>query len=719
MRNKHSATKPARAIAILYSVMICILVFNVAFLCIMGRTLVSSDDIRKFSHDRNDGQKTNIDRATRGTIYTSDGTIAAQDIIKYKIRAIIGKTYVDSNKNPLYVVNKERTAEILCEYLEDLDYETVLARLNKNGYQVEFGSGGRNISAVKKTEIETALAAENLKGIEFIKTIARNYPLGDFASYAIGYAALNEEEDANKMIGMMGIEQSYNDYLSGVNGEKTYLVDSAGNELPNGVISETTAYPGCDVYLTINESLQKELDSLFTKLIEKSKSTKGSCAIMDTQTGELLALSNYPSFDPNNRSSIVSYNDVFFYEAYEPGSVIKPFVYGNALTDKVLRLTDTFDSGEYEVKINGKYVATIHDHNEGKGWGTITYAEGLYNSSNVAICNILADKVNINSLIDTYESLGLFQTTSVDGLLSSAGICGFNRKNATKSLEYYTTGFGQGSTLTAFQLLRGYSAFANDGRMVEPYLVKKVVDPTTSKVVYQGETKKSKKIFSSAAVTQLKNLLYGVTNRQGYTGYRYHRDDFEIIGKTGTGQVAVDGKYSDTINSHTFAGLAPYSDPRIAIVVWYENATGVHETCFDLVKQILKDAYTSLYGNSKRVQSETYELSSYINQSVTYAKRILSSHGMDIITLGDGKSVIKQYPGAQTTVYSGTKVMLLTDGTKIKMPDMTDWSRKDAEAFAELAGINIEVEGVGTIYKQSIEKKAILHKGDTIKVYAK
>lgn len=92
---------------------------------------------------------------------------------------------------------------------------------------------------------------------------------------------------------------------------------------------------------------------------------------------------------------------------------------------------------------------------------------------------------------------------------------------------------------------------------------------------------------------------------------------------------------------------------------------------------------------------------------------------MDIITLGDGKSVIKQYPGAQTTVYSGTKVMLLTDGTKIKMPDMTDWSRKDAEAFAELAGINIEVEGVGTIYKQSIEKKAILHKGDTIKVYAK
>lgn len=124
---------------------------------------------------------------------------------------------------------------------------------------------------------------------------------------------------------------------------------------------------------------------------------------------------------------------------------------------------------------------------------------------NTAICHILAEHTNMSSLIEDYKNLGLFQTSKVDGLSSGSGVRGFDGK--TKSLEYFTTGFGQGSSITTLQLLRGYSAFANDGRTVEPYLVEKVVNPTNGKTLYSAKTSYSKKIYSTEAVAQIRTLF--------------------------------------------------------------------------------------------------------------------------------------------------------------------------------------------------------------------
>ena len=160
------------------------------------------------------------------------------------------------------------------------------------------------------------------------------------------------------------------------------------------------------------------------KLAEETECDKAAAAVMEAQTGRILAVSNYPSFDPNKKD-LENYTDLFFTEAVEPGSVFKSFVYANAITDGTLNVKSTYQSGVYEYKVNGKLVKGIRDHNEGKGWGTISYEEGFYHSSNTAICYILDKYTNKQSLIEDYEKLQFFQSSTIDGLSSSAGVAGF------------------------------------------------------------------------------------------------------------------------------------------------------------------------------------------------------------------------------------------------------------------------------------------------------
>ena len=695
----------------IFAFLVFILSFNVVYLVTTGKTLLSQQNIRDYSKVSASSKVTETIQASRGTIYTSDNEIVAADVKKYNIYAVLSDTRKSASGKKEYVVNKKKTAKILAENI-NLSYEAILDKLSKKSYQVEFGSAGKNLSPIVKERIEKY----KLPGIEFTEVTSRNYPYKDFASYVIGYANVADEADPYTITGRMGLEKSYNNWLSGKNGKRTYLTDNNGNLVPDGVISKTDATAGNDVYLTINSHLQSELDSCLKEFVEKAKPTQATVGIMEAKTGRILAVSNYPSFDPNKRD-FKSYNDIFLNTAVEPGSVFKAFVYGNALTDKVIKTSDTYMSGSFNYRSAGKIIATIHDYNQGRGWGKITYGEGLKHSSNTAICNILMNHTDMKSLLQDYKDLGLFQSSSIDGMYSGSGVAGFDGK--TKSLEYVTTGFGQGSTTTALQLLRGYSTFANDGKTVEPYFVDKVVNPKTKKIVYQGKSVYSKQIFSSSAVKQMKYLLYTVVNGEHATGWRYKSDEIEIIGKTGTGQVAVNGKYSEKLYTHSFVGLAPYNDPTIEIVIWYQNETGGLKYSGDLVKTMMKSSLNLLKGNSKEVKSSQYELESYINQSSDYAKKILSAHDISPIILGNGKTIIKQYPQAKTTVSSTTKVMLLTDGDKIEMPAMIGWSRKDAEAFASLAGVEIEVNGVGSIYEQSVSKGTILNSKVKIKVSAK
>lgn len=713
-KKKRSVNQSARIMLGVFACVIILLVANVIYLGATGKHFISGNDISAYAKDRGGGQKVETLKAKRGSIYSSDGQVIASDVKKYKLYAILSSTRLTEKKEPAYVVDKEETAKKLAPIIE-MDEKELLKKLNQKTYQVEFGSYGNNLSSLIKDKID----ALKLPGLEFEEITTRNYRYGDFASYEVGYAQLLTEEINGKttqsIIGQMGLEKAFDDQLSGKDGQKVYLADNKNYILPNGVLSETAPVAGNDMYLTIDADVQTELDRQMKNLVEAQKADKATCAVMEAKTGRILAVSNYPSFDPNKRN-MKNYVDLFLNEAVEPGSVFKSFVYANALTDGLLNVKSTYESGKFYYN---KGSNPIKDHNDGKGWGRITYEKGFHYSSNTAICHMLTEVSDKESLLQDYEDLGFFKSSSVDGLSTASGVAGY-KNNDGRLVEYLTTGYGQGSTFTAYQLLQGYSAFANDGKTVKPYFVDKVVNSETNETVYQGKSEYSKQIYSTDAVKQMRDLLSGVINIKGSTGYKFHMDDINLIGKTGTGQVAKDGKYMSGYYTHSFAGLAPYDDPQVVVVFWYQGTVSGNTVPSQLVSAVVRTALNKINTQpAKEVETSTFVLDSYKNQSLDFAKTILTQHQLSPLVIGDGNTVMDQYPKAQSEVSSKSRVFLSTNGTNITMPSMEGWSRKEAEAFALMANVNIEFDGVGTIYKQDVSKGTKLKNNQKIKVYAK
>ena len=715
MISKRQNNKSAKICLCFFALIVFLLLCNIVYLLVTGKHFLSQNNIREYADHRGGNQKVETLYAKRGTIYSLDNEVIASDVKKYKLYAILHKRFY-ANEEPAYVVDKADTAKKLAPIL-GMSEKKILERLNTDSYQVEFGSYGNNLSSLVKDKIE----ALDLPGLEFKEMSTRNYRYGDFASYTVGYAkTLTEEINGKKppaMMGMMGIEKAFDDVLSGTDGKKVYLADNNNYILPNGILSEVAPIAGNDIYLTIDSDVQTELNLQMKKLVEYQKADKAVCAVMESKTGKILALSSYPSFDPNKRD-IKNYVDLFLNEPVECGSVFKSFVYANAISNNHLNVQKKYKSGHFYYKVNGKTVADIKDHNK-KGWGTISYQKGFYYSSNTAICHLLTEEIDKESLLQDYEDLGFFQPDTVDRMSSAAGFAGYKREGE-RTLEYLTTGFGQGSTVTAYQLLKAYSAFANDGKTVKPYFVDKIVDSQKNEVVYQAKPQYSKQIYSSDAVKQMRDLLSGVINIKGSTGQRFHMEDMQLIGKTGTGQVAKDGRYMSNYYTHSFAGLAPYDDPEISIVFWYQGKVSGNKIPAELVSSVLRIAHNKMNKQpAKEIETSTYIVDPYMNQSTTFAKSILNKHSLEPLVIGNGSTVIGQYPKAGTEISSHSRVFLQTNGTKIVMPSMEGWSRKDAEAFASMADIQLDFKGMGTIYKQSVPKGTKLKPQQKIVVKAK
>lgn len=713
---RRNGNQSAKIVLICFALVIVLLISNVIYLGATGKHFISGNNIKEYAENNVGSQKIDTLYAKRGTIYSSDNEVIASDVKKYKLYAVVRERF-HADKTPAYVEDKEETAKQLAPII-GMSEEKILDRLNVSGYQVEFGSHGNNLSSLVKDQID----ALNLPGLEFEEMTTRNYRYGDFASYAVGYAQVLTEEINGKttksIVGQMGIEKAYEEELSGTDGQKVYLADNNNYILPNGVLSETAPVAGNDLYLTIDTDIQTELDLQMKNLAEKQKPDKATCAVMEAKTGRILAMSNYPSFNPNDRD-ITNYVDLFLNEPVECGSVFKSFVYANALTNNNLDINAKYPSGHYYYKVGGRTIADIKDHNNGKGWGTITYEKGFHYSSNTAICNMLTKIIDKDNILQDYEDLGFFKETNVDGLTSSAGVAGYKREG-DRTLEYLTTGFGQGSTFTAYQLLRAYSVFANDGKTVEPYFVEKVVDSEKNETVYEAKSQYSKQIFSTEAIKTMRTLLKDVVNGKGNTGYTFHMEDINLIGKTGTGQVAKDGRYMSGYYTHSFTGLAPYEDPEVVIVFWFQGAQAGNKIPAELVSSVIRTSLNKINTQpTQEVETSTFVLDAYTNQSVDFAKGILTQHQLTPLIVGDGNTVIDQYPKSKTEVSSKSRVFLQTNGTNITMPSMDGWSRKEAEAFASMANVKIKFDGLGTIYKQSVSKGTKLKENQEITVYAK
>ena len=657
---------------------------------------VDGIDIKKFADNRNTQE--DILYAKRGTIYDKNGEILAQSVNSYTLIAYLDPKRSENEKKPQHVVDKEYTAEVLAEHL-NTDKESILKQLNKDKYQVEFGSAGRNLSELKKTEIENL----ELPGIDFTVSTKRYYKMGAFASYIVGYAKTDEKGNIK---GELGIEESYNNKLEGTNGKKIYQKDLYGYQIPNTPSITEDPIDGQNVYLTIDNNIQIIVEKAVKKLTSERDIEWVTFSVMDAKTGAIVASASSPTFNPNDTNTIKSYLNPLVAYQYEPGSTMKIFSFLAAMENGSYDGSKMYESGHIEVAD-----VRINDFNN-KGWGTISFDRGFAYSSNVA-ATMLGMDLGVSKLKTFYQKAGFGQKTGIELPGEQNGKINFTYKS-----ELANASFGQGITTTPIQTLQALTILTNNGTMIKPYLIDHITD-NEGNTIYTGKRTVVRDVASDKNIKYMQGLMHNVVY-EGLTNV-WIPNNVTLIGKTGTAQIAspkggyLHGEY-DYIKS--FAGIFPEDDPKYIL---YVSVKKMHGTTKDLagcvttvVEEIANYANINYKKEDEKVTTKQINLDSYINQNVEDTKTKLENLGLKVVVIGQGNKIVNQNPLRNQTVIKGETVFLVTNKKPYIMPNMNKWSSADAILFAKLIGINYEVNGYGKVASTSISEGSEINLDDTL-----
>lgn len=684
------------------------------FALIIGRgaylalsTNIDGINIKEFSSSRT--TRTDTLTATRGKIYDVNGETLAENVYSYTLIAYLDPDRTTNENNPQHVVDKEGTAQALSTVI-DMSYEEILALLNKEGvYQTEFGKAGKSLNEIQKDKI----LALGLPGIDFIETQTRYYPNGNFLSYAIGYA---KTDSSGEITGEMGIEKQYDDILSGTDGYVTYQKDRNGYKISGTDEIRVEAEDGDNVYLTVDSNIQLFVEQAIAESAKQYAFDGVNIMVADAETGAILASASYPSFDPNTRNDIVSYLDSNVSIGTEPGSTMKIYTYMAAMEAGKYNGNDTYLSGIYTAQDGTQ----IGDHDRA-GWGVITYDYGFAQSSNVAVANLVTKYIDRATLGNYFKKLGFGSKTGIELPNEASGKISFQYET-----EVINASFGQGILTTPIQNIKALTAITNDGVLLQPYIVDKIVDGSTGEVTYQGERTELGQVASSSTVTKMKQLMHDVIDFG--TGSIYAMEGYDLIAKTGTAQIAstdgsgyLTGEY-DVIRG--FAGIYPAENPKLIIYATMTRPQSKSARPLSMIiDQIIVNA-TQYYGidttvDDNEVVDPVVEnlMPSFINQTINNATTTLTEMGVTPYVLGNGTKVVSQYPAEGTTITNKEKVFLVTnDDTTIAMPNITGWSLKEVKTFANLLKIPLTVTGNGYVTSQSIPEGTILNQDSMLTV---
>lgn len=691
-KNKNAT---AKIFTLIFFLFIFVLILRLGYLCLTGK--VDGINLKGFANKRNTKKETLY--ALRGNIYDVNGDVLAQTINSYTIIAYLDESRSKDSKVPLHVVNKEDTAEKLATVL-DMSKEQILERLNKKAYQVEFGSKGKGLTELQKEAIENL----NLSGIDFITTHKRYYPNNNFLSYIIGYTSSDEN---GNMKGLMGIEKQYDEKMTGTNGFVKYQKDLNGYKFPNSNEVRKEKIDGNDVYLTIDSNVQMSLETAINKAQNESSANWIVAVVADAKTGKILGSATSPSFNPNTKD-IKNYLNPLVSYTYEPGSVMKTYSYMAALENNPTwdPYNTNCETGPYEIGDD-----TVRDWNK-TGWGLIPYSRGYTLSSNTCVANMIKNYLSKQKLMDYYKKLGFGQKTNIDLPNEYTGKVKFKY-----DVEVVNAGFGQGITTTPIQQIKALTAISNNGVILNPYIVSKTVNSSTKEVTYKAAVKEGEKVASTETINKIKDLMYRVVNSDSSetTGSKYKMDGYDLIGKTGTAQIAnprtgkyYDGKY-DYITS--FSGMYPKDDPKVILYVAFQrsyNSNVLPQTVQTIVRDTAK--YLGIFEEAPEINKEvtTYKLGSYKNKTTESVKQALDVLGASYVIFGDGNKVISQYPNKNSKVSTKDKVFIFTNGT-ITMPDLTNYSVKEADVVLSKLGIKHTINASGYIGYQSVSAGTVIN----------
>ncbi len=694
----------------IYTILIIVLIASFFGAIIrLGQVALSEEidgiNLSAFAKNRNETKRTLY--ASRGTIYDVNGETLAQSVNSYTVVAYLSPSRTTDEKNPKHVVDKETTAQKLSEIFEQnnitsMTYEHILGLLSLEGYQVELGPGGRNITEFIKKQIEEL----ELPGIDFLSSTKRYYKMADLAPYIVGYARANDDGD---IVGEMGIENYYDDELSGEDGYSKYETDIYGYKLPNSPEQIVEPKQGKDIYLTIDSDIQRFIEETIKGLSDENNMSWLTFTVADAKTGAILGSASNPTFNLN-KQNMTSYLDPLVSYQYEPGSTMKIFSFLAAMDNGIYNGSDTYKSGS--IKVGN---SELHDFND-VGWGTITFDEGFAYSSNVAASN-LALKLGRDKLFEYYDNFGFGQKTGITLPGEVSGNLYFKYDT-----ELATAAYGQGITTTPIQNIQALTAIANDGIMIKPYIVDKIVDPNTNEVIYKGQREEVRRVAKSESIKKIRELMYDAIYSNKTDAKYYQPKNIEIIGKTGTanipspngGYLAPNG-YLNYVRS--FAGLFPREDPEYVIYVSVKQFSGAFKNyakaVTDVIEKIAKHKNIAVIDSTDSTE-QIIVLDNYINTLFEDTENKLKSLGLNTINLGTGKYVANLYPNKNSKVLKGDKVFIVTTNNDYKMPNVKDWSENEVVTLCNLLGLRYTISGYGKVISQSIEPNTPINSGDEL-----
>lgn len=555
----------------------CVFLFSILlFIKLYSLQIIHSEDFR----DRADRQYQRPANAfNRGTIYFTDkdgNQISAATLKTGFILAINPKT-LQLNGTIDTTYTKLLTA------LPSLKSEDYYPKANKTGDTYEElmkqvdEADGKKISALK------------LQGVTLYKDKWRYYPGGVLAAHVLGFMAYK----GNDIAGRYGLERSFEDTLKREN-DDVYVNFFA--ELFSNIKQGVDGSLQGDVVTTIEPRTQAYVEDTLKNITREYSSERSGAILMDPNTGEIMAMAEYPTFDPNNFKSETRpeiFRNDMVESVNEMGSIIKPLTMAVGIDLGKVHATSTYnDTGS--VTSDGR---TIYNFDK-KGRGVITFQTALSQSLNTGFANIAA-RVGNKALSDYFKNFGLGTKTGIDLPNEAAGLV--DNLNSPRDIEHFTASFGQGIALSPVQVVRAFSAIANGGTLVTPHVVKRIDYRVGVSKDIKGNTsagaaplgvdgaKASPNIrvikqSTSKEVTDM--MVYNVDNSllQG----KAKNPRYSVAAKTGTAQIAVKGGYSDNEYLHSFVGYLPAYNPRFLVFMYTINPRGVNYASETLAKPFIE-----------------------------------------------------------------------------------------------------------------------------------
>lgn len=544
--------------------------------------------------------------AKRGVIYDTNEKELAISATCYSVWARPGS--IKSGKNAEEKEkNVQKTAAALAEILGK-DEEEITKLITKEQSLVKVDKYLDKDTADKIREKE-------LNGIEIAEDVKRYYPLGAFLAHTLGSVT-----DDNT--GLSGLELQYNQYLSGVSGRWIKNTDITGNSLSYGQETYYQAEDGLGLVLTIDETIQHYVEKSI-KTVQKNTSADRVMAIMmDPKTGDILALAQTPEFDPNDSKTPLSKSEQKKLEAmsdsekmeywnsmwrnslisdvYEPGSTFKLLTTSMALEEGETTINEHFTCTG-SVNVSGTTLKCWRSYNP---HGTQTLEEAVGNSCNPVFVK-LAQRVGINKFYNYLETFGISEKTGID--FPGEGNSILQNKDTAGPVGLATMGYGQGVAVTPIQLITAISSLGNDGKLMQPRLVKALVDEKGD-TVKEFDTKVVRQTVSKKTADEMCDIMEYVVAKGGAGTAKV--EGYKVGGKTGTANKAKNGGYSEETYS-SFIGMAPMDDPQVAVLVIVDNPKGVKfgsQTAAPGAKMILEDTLRYMDLQPKLTKAEKEEL---------------------------------------------------------------------------------------------------------------